>query len=58
LVLAMSIGSFQASLLRDLWLRLIITFLATVSAIGSAVAWRNLVKSSDLQIRLIRRSGT
>jgi signal transduction histidine kinase len=56
LVLAMSIGSFQASLLRDLWLRLIITFLATVSAIGSAVAWRNLVKSSDLQIRLIRAS--
>jgi len=56
LVLAMSIGTFQASLLRDLWLRLIIIFLATVSAIGSGVAWRNLVKSSDLQIRLIRAS--
>jgi signal transduction histidine kinase len=56
LVLAMSIGTFQASLQRDLWLRLIIVFLATLSAFGSAVAWRNLVKSSDLQIRLIRAS--
>jgi len=56
LVLAMSIGTFQASLQRDLWLRLIIISLATISAIGSGVAWGNLVTSSDLQIRLIRAS--
>jgi len=56
LVLGMSISAFQASLQRDLWLRLIIISLATISAIGSGVAWRNLVKSSDLQIRLIRAS--
>jgi signal transduction histidine kinase len=56
LVLAMSIESFRAASTRDLWLRLIIVFLATVSAVGSGVAWRNLVTSSDLQIRLVRAS--
>lgn len=56
LVLAMSVESFYAASARDLWLRLIIVFLATVSALGSAIAWRNLVTSSDLQIRLIRAS--
>lgn len=56
LVLAMSIESFQAASTRDLWLRLIILFLATVSALGSGLAWRNLVTSADLQIRLVRAS--
>ncbi len=56
LVLAMSIDSFHAASARDLWLRLIIMLLATVSALGSGVAWRNLVTSSDLQIRLVRAS--
>jgi signal transduction histidine kinase len=56
LVLAMSISSFQAASARDLWLRMIILFLATLSAFGSGIAWRNLVTSSDLQIRLIRAS--
>jgi signal transduction histidine kinase len=56
LVLAMSIESFQGASARDLWLRLMIVFLATISALGSGLAWRNLVTSSDLQIRLIRAS--
>jgi signal transduction histidine kinase len=56
LVLAMSIESFHAASTRDLWLRLMIVFLATLSAFGSGVAWRNLVTSSDLQIRLVRAS--
>lgn len=56
LVLAMSIESFQAASERDLWLRLIIVFLATLSAVGSGLAWRTLVTSSDLQIRLVRAS--
>ncbi len=56
LVLAMSIESFHAASRRDLWLRLMIVFLATLSAFGSGVAWRNLVTSSDLQIRLVRAS--
>jgi signal transduction histidine kinase len=52
----MSISSFQAASARDLWLRVIILFLAALSAFGSGIAWRNLVTSSDLQIRLIRAS--
>jgi signal transduction histidine kinase len=56
LVLAMSIESFHAASGRDLWLRVIIIFLATISAFGSGLAWHNLVTSSDLQIRLVRAS--
>jgi signal transduction histidine kinase len=52
----MSIESFQGASKRDFWLRGIIIFLATLSAFGSGIAWRNLVTSSDLQIRLIRAS--
>jgi len=56
LVLALSTESFQAVSLRDLWLRSIIVLLATVSVFGSGLAWRNLAKSSDLQLRLVRAS--
>jgi signal transduction histidine kinase len=41
---------------RDLWLRAFIGLLATVSVVGSGAAWRNVTKSSDLQIRLVRAS--
>src|SRR6266699_972723 len=56
LVLAMSTAPFAAACTLNLWLRSIIAVLATVSVLGSGLAWRNLVKSSDLQIRLVRAS--
>jgi len=56
LVLAMSTDSFQAVCQHDLWLRCVITFFATVSVLGSGLAWRNQAKSSELQIRLVRAS--
>ncbi|SPE62619.1 putative Histidine kinase [Verrucomicrobia bacterium] len=56
LVLSMSTESYEAALVHDLWLRWIIGVLATVSAFGSGLAWRNLAKSSDLEIRLVRAS--
>ena len=56
LVLAMSTKAFEAVCTRDLWLRSIICILATVSVFGSSFAWRNLAKTSDLQIRLVRAS--
>ena len=34
----------------------VISFFAGISVLGSGLAWRNLVKSSDLQIRLVRAS--
>jgi len=56
LVLTMSIESLQAALARDLWLRAIIAGLATISVFGSGLAWRNVAKSSELQLRLVRAS--
>lgn len=56
LVLALSTENLQALCQHDLWLRFIISFFATIAAVGTGFAWRNLVKSSDLQIRLVRAS--
>ncbi|MBI3849746.1 MAG: ATP-binding protein [Verrucomicrobia bacterium] len=55
-LIVMSTQSVRATLHQDLWLRSIIAVLATVSVVGSGLAWRNLGKSSDLQIRLVRAS--
>ena len=46
----------DSHLSQDLWLRAFIGILATVSVVGSGAAWRNVTKSSDLQIRLVRAS--
>src|ERR1043166_967089 len=56
LVLGMSTEKFRAACTRDLWLRSIIGILASISVVGSGLAWRNLAKSSDLQLRLVRAS--
>jgi signal transduction histidine kinase len=56
LVLTVSTEGLEAAVGRDLWLRTIIVLLATVSVLGSGLAWRNLAKSSELQIRLVRAS--
>jgi signal transduction histidine kinase len=56
LVLSLSTDTFQAVCLHDLWLRCIIIFFSGISAAGVTVAWRNLAKSSDLQLRLVRAS--
>ena len=56
LVLTLSTESLQAVNLDDLWLRFIIIFFASISAAGAGLAWRNISKTSDLQIRLVRAS--
>jgi signal transduction histidine kinase len=56
LVLTLSTQSLQAVILDDLWLRFIIIFFAGISAVGAGLAWRNVSKTSDLQIRLVRAS--
>ena len=56
LVIVMSTEAFRLATARDLWLRAIIGLLATVSVVGSGLAWRNVVTSSELQIRLLRAS--
>jgi len=56
-VLVMSTLSFQAASTQDRWLRSIIGILCAIAAAGLGVAWRNVAKSSDLQIRLLRASA-
>jgi signal transduction histidine kinase len=56
LVLAMSTENFRAVGTRDLWLRGVIVFFAGVSALGAGLAWRNLRRTAELQIRLVRAS--
>jgi len=56
LLLTMSTEGLEAAATRDLWLRTFIVLLATVAALGSGLAWSNLAKSSELQIRLVRAS--
>ena len=56
LVLAMSTDTMQAKCLHDLWLRSIIAFFAGISALGAGLAWGNVSKTYQLQIRLVRVS--
>jgi signal transduction histidine kinase len=56
LVLAMSTGNYRALCLRDLWQRGVIVFFAGISALGAGLGWRNLRRTADLQIRLVRAS--
>ncbi len=56
LVLTLSTDSFLTACTRDLWMRAVIMTLATVLALGSGLAWHNISRLSDLQIRLVRAS--
>lgn len=56
LVLVMSTDNFQTFCTHDLLLRCVIVFFAGLSVIGVGLAWRNISKTSDLQIRLVRAS--
>jgi signal transduction histidine kinase len=52
----MSTRNFEEASRRDVRSRVIIILLATISVLGSGLAWGNLAKSADLQIRLVRAS--
>lgn len=53
-VLVLSTEGMKEAVARDLWTRLFIGLLATVSVAGFGVAWRNLAKTSELEVRLVR----
>lgn len=55
-LIVMSTASVIESGRRDVVLRLLVAVLATVAASAMAFGWRNLVKSSELQIRLVKAS--
>ena len=56
LVLALSTENYRALCTHDLWLRAVIAFFAGIAALGASFAWRNLRRTADLQIRLVRAS--
>jgi signal transduction histidine kinase len=56
LVLAMSTENYRAVCIHDLWLRLVTVLFAGMAAIGAGLALRNVSKTADLQIRLVRAS--
>ena len=55
-VIVMSTKPVHALSRQDFWLRAIIVLLAAISAAGSGLAWRNVSKTPELQIRLVRAS--
>ena len=55
-VIVMSTDPIHVICDQDFWVRAIIVLLATISVLGSGLAWRNISKTSDLQIRLVRAS--
>jgi signal transduction histidine kinase len=55
-VIVMSTRTLHEAFDHDLWLRAIIALLAAISVVGSGLAWRNVTRSAELQIRLIRAS--
>lgn len=55
-LIVMSTRPVSATLRQDLWLRGTIGVLATLAVLGLGLAWRNLAKTSELQIRLVRAS--
>ncbi len=55
-VIIMSADPLHAAFQSDLWIRLIIGVLAAIAVLGMGLAWRNVAKTSELQIRLIRAS--
>lgn len=56
LAITMSTDAFHRTCNQDLWIRSLIGFLATLSVGALALAWRNVAKSSELQMRLLRAS--
>ncbi|MCX8107179.1 MAG: ATP-binding protein, partial [Verrucomicrobiae bacterium] len=53
-VMMLSTASIRAAANHDFWLRVLITALGTVAALGFGLAWRGLLKSSELEVRLAR----
>lgn len=55
-LIVMSTRPLGSAVRQDLWLRGTIGALATLAVLGLGLAWRNVAKTSELQIRLVRAS--
>ncbi len=55
-IIVMPTEALISQMNNDLWLRAFIGVLATICVAGYGLAWGNLAKTSELQIRLVRAS--
>jgi len=55
-VIVMSNELARTATMNDLWMRLVIVLLGTIAVAGYSLAWHNLEKTSELQLRLVRAS--
>jgi signal transduction histidine kinase len=54
LVISLSTDEMRRAVRSDLWLRALVSLLASGAAIVSVFAWRNVSRNSELQIRLVK----
>jgi signal transduction histidine kinase len=54
IVISLSTAEMERTIRSDLWLRSLVSLFAVGGAIISSLAWRNVAKNSELQIRLIK----
>jgi signal transduction histidine kinase len=54
--IVMWVQPLHAVVAHDLWLRIIIGIFAAIAVLGMGLAWRNVARTSELQIRLVRAS--
>ena len=56
LVIGLSTDTMRSVTIQDMWMRGVIAIFASVAVLGLGLAWSNLAKSSELQVRLVRAS--
>lgn len=56
IVVVIPTRTMRTAVAEDWWLRGVVSFLGVMAVVGLGVGWRNVTKSSDLQLRLVRAS--
>jgi signal transduction histidine kinase len=55
-VMVLSTAPLKTAVQHDLWLRLVVSLFGGIAVIGFGLAWRNLARTADLEVRLVRAS--
>jgi signal transduction histidine kinase len=56
IVVVLPTHAMRTALAEDWWVRGVVSLLGVMAVVGLGVGWRNVTKSADLQVRLIRAS--
>jgi signal transduction histidine kinase len=55
-VMVLSTAPLKTAMQHDLWLRLVVSLFGGIAVVGFGFAWRNLARTADLEVRLVRAS--